>query len=211
MTQQLISEHLAQACYGQYFLSGHAPECQLLTVPYSDPRHIPKPLSGWTWLFCLSWGPACQQHLPSLTCLGAAPLAAQPLALSPRALLRFGILGPGPGVFLTVRLILRGRLTGRLLRQAQVKLSRGIGTGQAGGLVHLQLSVWSWGLSLAFPMGALSLLLLLELFFLQAALLLAELGPAVLEPYLGQGEEQSEVRRKEMGLLWSRVLWGGCR
>lgn len=44
-------------------------------------------------------------------------------------------------------------------------------------------------------MGALSLLLLLELFFLQAALLLPELGPAVLEPHLGT--KKGTVRRRE--------------
>lgn len=68
-----------------------------------------------------------------------------------------------------------------------MKLSRGVPAGQAGGLGSLQLGVWGWGLSLALPMGALSLLLLLELLLLQAALLLPELSPAVLEPHLETG------------------------
>lgn len=80
-----------------------------------------------------------------------------------------------------------------------MKLSRGVTAGQAGGLLSLQLGVWRWGLGLAFPVGALSLLLLLELLFLQAALLLPELGPTVLEPHLGMGRSE----------LWSTVLWEG--
>jgi hypothetical protein len=60
-------------------------------------------------------------------------------------------------------------------------------------------------------MGAFSLLLLLELFLLQAALLLPELGPAVLEPHLQPrrgvfegGEERSEVV-VEVGILGEDV------
>jgi hypothetical protein len=46
MTQQLKSEHLAQAHYSQFFLISHASQCQLLTSLCSDPHQIPHSLSS---------------------------------------------------------------------------------------------------------------------------------------------------------------------